>query len=102
MTELAKLEDYLKAKGLTKEDLSIEEAFRVGQIAFIANIADTLGVSLTYNGLQWVDEIGKVLKERKRDNEFDSTSLIGGDLAIKLKTPAEFDFIDGPNGRLKI
>lgn len=87
MTQLAKLEDYLEDKGLKKEDLTVEEAFRAGQIAFIASIADTLGVSLAYNGLQWVDEIGKMLKERKKEQQIEKIDLLGENYKKLLSIP---------------
>lgn len=52
MIELAKFRDYLDSKEITEKDLTKEEAFKAGQIAFIAAISDTLGISVSYNGLQ--------------------------------------------------
>lgn len=65
-------EVYLKNKGI--ENPSVEEAFKLGQIAFIGQIAETLGMSLTYNGLDWIDEIGKKLRDEREMEHFDSMS----------------------------
>lgn len=67
-------EVYLKNKGI--ENPSVEEAFKLGQIAFIGQIAETLGMSLTYNGLDWIDEIGKKLRDEREMEHFDSNSFL--------------------------
>ena len=65
---LISFNESLKQKGYKAEDLSKEEIFRYGQIAILAGMADILGVSMTYNGLDWIEEIAKELK-KYRDQE---------------------------------
>lgn len=65
---LISFNEFLKQKGYKPEDLSKEEVFRYGQIAILAGMADILGVSMTYNGLDWIEEIARELK-KYRDQE---------------------------------
>lgn len=62
---LISFNEFLKQKGYKAEDLSKEEVFRYGQIAILAGMADILGVSMTYNGLDWIEEIARELKKYK-------------------------------------
>jgi hypothetical protein len=81
MTRIVDWEDFQKENSLYLENQGIKEpstaeAFRLGQLAFIAQIAETLGCSLTYNSLDWIDEIGKKLKDEREMEHFDSNSLL--------------------------
>lgn len=66
---LISFNEFLKQKGYSEKDLSKEEVFRYGQIAILAGMADILGISLTYNGLDWVEEVGKELKKLRDERE---------------------------------
>lgn len=81
MTRIVDWEDFQKENSLYLENQGIKEpstaeAFRLGQLAFIAQIAETLGCSLAYNGLDWIDEIGKKLRDEREMEHFDSNSLL--------------------------
>ena len=83
MTRIVDWEDFQKENSLYLENRGIKEpstaeAFRLGQLAFIAQIAETLGCSLTYNSLDWIDEIGKKLRDEREMEHFDSSIFIGG------------------------
>lgn len=65
---------YLENQGIRKP--TVAEAFRFGQIAFIFQIAETLGCSLTYNRLDWIDEIGKKLRDEREMEHFDSREFL--------------------------
>lgn len=54
-----------------------DEVFRAGQMSAIASLAGLLGVSLTYNNLDWAEEIGsKLRKEKEQDNISDVCNRI--------------------------
>ena len=95
MTKIIEWEDFKKdniayLKNQNIKNPSLSEVFKLGQLAFIAQIAETLNCSLTYNGLDWIDEIGCKLKEERVNKEFDPLSLVGGDL--KLDTSLDFTY----------
>lgn len=73
--QLSKFENYLDAKNVTVDDLTKEDCFRAGQIQTINDIANALGVSLTYNGLNWVDEIYRTYLVRPSHDTFDYFSV---------------------------
>ena len=104
MAEVIKWEDfkkenpeYLKNQGM--ENPSISEAFKLGQLAFIAQIVEIFHCSLTYNGLDWIDEIGKKVEEW-REPEADTNEFLypKGYKNLILKAPME-DFIETDDGR---
>lgn len=90
---------YLENRGI--ENPSVEEAFKLGQIAFIGQIAETLGVSLTYNGLDWIDEIGNKLRKERTDRELEERQYreffhFNDHL---ISTPKDCDYFDTDDGR---
>ena len=60
---LIELDEYEAIKGKLE---SVEEAFRAGQVAAIAWIADCIGVSLAFDGMEGV--LRKIESGRKRND----------------------------------